>query len=613
MSGIEVAALILGTIPVVLEAFGRSEKLFEPFRKYRRYMKDIQKLEYQLRTEKAIFSGHCIILLYAITGNRDRARHLFEAMAENTLTENTLAHVTFKRLKRHLHDTLNTNLVACRETITQLQHSLDSLNDSPDVNKAPWYREFGQRIRLELKKTKYPDQVKWIGTVNGYFGTQCGLIRDQLELSESDTKDFGNLFCDINDNIIFSERLRAASRDLYKALISRWDCAFHVKHLVHLCLGDEPYCNADSGNVNRSTNGRIQFRMAIFFQNDAGTLESLPWLLVNCFDHNHKTEYMNQGSGNLSTSLSNMTDVLEAQLGKVDLQDSNDITTTEGFLKPTKFVHFADTVSNPTKIETQIKNKPMSADQSPTQLEKTSIHEEVQELDFYIRQKQFDYRKQACLACLGSTGLHKFSIDSAETVSTETTNLYSLINSIADCPRTPSTKLKKFRLATCLSKLALQFHSTPWLEDSWRSSDIHFFDPNNDKAEKSLWQMIHLRLDLEQRRSENAKGKAVDRDPDFSTSMFHLGIALLELGLTKPWSTLRQMTIQELPQDKASDQIVAASLTRSLVREMGPTYAIMVQKCINRTFKNPHKGLADVLVDLQKVCERFQFEIHDMR
>lgn len=91
-----------------------------------------------------------------------------------------------------------------------------------------------------------------------------------------------------------------ASRDLYKALVSRWDCTVHVKHLVHLCLEDEPYCNADSGNVDRNAYGRVQFRMAIFFQNDAGTLESLPWLLVDCFDH--KTGYLDQESGNLSNS-----------------------------------------------------------------------------------------------------------------------------------------------------------------------------------------------------------------------------------------------------------------------------------------------------------------------
>lgn len=129
MSGIEVAAIILGVIPVVLEAFDRSGKLFEPYRKHRRYVKDIQKLEYQLRTEMAIFSGHCVILLYAITGNRDRARNLFEARTENTFIENTLADGSFERLKHYLHDSLNTSLVACRETITQLQHSLDSLND----------------------------------------------------------------------------------------------------------------------------------------------------------------------------------------------------------------------------------------------------------------------------------------------------------------------------------------------------------------------------------------------------------------------------------------------------------------------------------------------------
>ncbi|KAI4209514.1 MAG: hypothetical protein LQ351_007549 [Letrouitia transgressa] len=302
-----------------------------------------------------------------------------------------------------------------------------------------------------------------------------------------------------------------------------------------------------------------------------------------------------------------MTDVLATQLGKINLRDSND---TKGISRPTESVHFAGTGSDPTEEETRVNNKSMSANQRPRHLEKASILEKVQDLDFYVRQEHLKNGKQACLACLGSTGSHKFLIDSAETVSTETTNLSSLITSIAEWPRTPSMTLKKLRLATCLSKLVLQFHSTPWLEDSWRSSDIHFFDPNNDKARKSLWQMIHLRLDLEQRRSESAKGKDADCDSDFSTSMFHLGIVLLELGLTKPWSTLRQVIVQELPQDTDGDHIVADGLTRSLVKEMGSTYASMVQKCINKRFKNPYIGLTNALVDLQKVCERFQFEFH---
>ena len=73
MSGVEVAGLFLGAIPLVLQAFDRSERTMEFFRTFGRYTKYVTKFDSLLGAQKSLFRNNCIKLLTAITSDSQRA------------------------------------------------------------------------------------------------------------------------------------------------------------------------------------------------------------------------------------------------------------------------------------------------------------------------------------------------------------------------------------------------------------------------------------------------------------------------------------------------------------------------------------------------------------
>ncbi|KAH9900257.1 hypothetical protein F4778DRAFT_782365 [Xylariomycetidae sp. FL2044] len=134
-------------------------------------------------------------------------------------------------------------------------------------------------------------------------------------------------------------------------------------------------------------------------------------------------------------------------------------------------------------------------------------------------------------------------------------------------PRTPVLQALPrpitLHLAGSLASLVLQYHSTPWLPDQWESSDVCFagleaLDPYAIEPPNSIPAFVGVCFS----KSLRSKGKAVAGSSSEligtayrnrgalgcavmetghvrNVSLFCLGIALLELGYSRPWGALR--------------------------------------------------------------------------
>jgi hypothetical protein len=72
MSGIEfIIGTVLAAVPIALEAYDRSNRVFEVFSVFRQYSREVLTLEAKLSAQRTIFRNNAINLLRAIT--RDRA------------------------------------------------------------------------------------------------------------------------------------------------------------------------------------------------------------------------------------------------------------------------------------------------------------------------------------------------------------------------------------------------------------------------------------------------------------------------------------------------------------------------------------------------------------
>src|SRR6266511_3978537 len=75
MSGVEVAGLVFGVLPLIVSAVGNYEAAFRPFLTYSRHCKELRDFRTDFATQKQLFQNHCLILLVTQTDS-DEAQEI---------------------------------------------------------------------------------------------------------------------------------------------------------------------------------------------------------------------------------------------------------------------------------------------------------------------------------------------------------------------------------------------------------------------------------------------------------------------------------------------------------------------------------------------------------
>jgi hypothetical protein len=167
--------------------------------------------------------------------------------------------------------------------------------------------------------------------------------------------------------------------------------------------------------------------------------------------------------------------------------------------------------------------------------------------------------------------------------------------------------IDKLRLAKLLALAVLQFHSTPWLREKWRSRDVYFYS-SEDLSPNSL-QAPYLsarfskdsgvaKRQCEQASSESSLSLAPN------VTLFSLGVVLLELGFEAPIHALqRPEDLKDGVANEYSDYWTARRLSKTVSSTLNSTYGKLVNKCLYCDF-----GLGGSYelenVDLQKAFFR---------
>jgi hypothetical protein len=141
----------------------------------------------------------------------------------------------------------------------------------------------------------------------------------------------------------------------------------------------------------------------------------------------------------------------------------------------------------------------------------------------------------------------------------------------------------QLKIALRLTLAVLQFHSTPWLDQEWRISDMLLVD------EKSSDRQVFLRSKLPTTRLQpNCDVSAMADNEETAntltlqdlvginnTPLFSLGVALLEIGHKKSLASLRQ--------ESDSNDIVTARRVAKQDTGLGGKYDKMVEMCLRGT------------------------------
>lgn len=125
MSGVElIVGAVLGAIPIALEAYDRSGRVFQVFStSVKRYPSEVLLLETRLGAQKTIFRNNAVNLLTAITKDQVRVQEVLDKPSSDAAK----AGLVMSSLYVRKLGALDESFVSCRQTADQINKALQRL------------------------------------------------------------------------------------------------------------------------------------------------------------------------------------------------------------------------------------------------------------------------------------------------------------------------------------------------------------------------------------------------------------------------------------------------------------------------------------------------------
>jgi hypothetical protein len=190
--------------------------------------------------------------------------------------------------------------------------------------------------------------------------------------------------------------------------------------------------------------------------------------------------------------------------------------------------------------------------------------------------------RKLCMGYFSGQGTEKYLVYGRQPAKAPFAGAISLSAVIGDRQR-PQTlpKPDKWRLAGSLSMAVLLYHSTPWLQKSWKSDDILFFNFSGSERSDTL-QYPHLHsFPRIKGRTQSSSGQTGTKND----ILYHLGIMLLELEFEDTLENLiAKSKLECLPQTDAMLTHRLTLLKRRAGEQLGTLYGRIVRMCLDCDF-----------------------------
>ena len=143
MSGIEfIVGTVLASVPIALETYDRSGRVFEVFSVFKQYPREVLILEVKLGAQRTIFRNNAINLLTAITKDRVKVQEVMNKPSSQA----TRLGLVMASVYQHRVDALDESFVACRQTAEQIHNTLQLLCSQSEAFRA----EVGEKQDVSL-------------------------------------------------------------------------------------------------------------------------------------------------------------------------------------------------------------------------------------------------------------------------------------------------------------------------------------------------------------------------------------------------------------------------------------------------------------------------------
>jgi hypothetical protein len=381
------------------------------------------------------------------------------------------------------------------------------------------------------------------------------LSRQIRELATERASQQANLSKTLNRRTILRLSItRQASKQLYGILANRWACGDGIKHTANMSLEFE------GPEYEKNLASKVRFNLAMTCTSRSISEENVPlWLKIES----------EAGKDFHSDTFDEGADLIAA------LEDIH-IQGTKGDAEVT----FASNI----QIATPPASSGEDAQQPGTEFNLSTVTRLCRHFHANILQKPPIH--ESCIGFLEDHGPFKHFIypdirARQPKCTTKSISLQEILEGLARQGKRGGW-IEKFRLARLLTLAVLNFWSTPWLKETWSSSDVHFLNLTEGLDLRSPCLVAPLSTDVVApvARNQNSIDYAASTMAT-NAILFNLGVALLELGYDAPLQSLRQpLDVQQSASGPYVDFFTAKRLGEQVYRELNSAYGRIVKRCL---------------------------------
>jgi hypothetical protein len=351
---------------------------------------------------------------------------------------------------------------------------------------------------------------------------------------------------------------RQASKQLYGILANKWSCEEGIEHTVNMSL------ELEGSDYERIIVDKVRFNLVLTCMSHTISEESTPlWLKIESETREaFHSETLNEAD-ELIAALENTS--VKGNKGDAKITFSSNIQASTSPSAPKNAEqHTKQQLGTDFNLSAATR---LCRYLHVNMLQQTTIHE-------------------SCIGFLEEHGPFKHFIypliQPRQSMSTsKTVSLQQILQNLASQGKREAWT-EKFRLARLLTLAVLKFWSTPWLKETWSSSDVHFLNLSEEFDLRSPCLVATLSTDTgalvaQSQASSDHTASAIATN----AMLFNLGVALLELGYDAPFQSLRQpQDVEKSAGSPYVDFFTAKRLGERVHRELNSAYGRIVKRCL---------------------------------
>jgi hypothetical protein len=562
MSGVEVAGLVLGALPLLLAGLQLYAEGIAVTRRYGKYREEINSLLDDLKAEKSVYQNSIETLLLGIVDAKD-----VEEFIAHPGGELWKAPIFERKLRKRLGTSYNSYL----DTILRLQTTAEKFRErlklgssgqvhcsfqalrystdvlQPEFSQPQAFKEHYKRLKFSLSKAGYSDLMVTIRHANTVLH-RLTFQRQNIESQQRATRVTVPNFKRINDR----------AQNFLSILTSGWNCHCQADHAVSLRL--EPRMeDVQSDDDDGDNEGELLMRdpFHVLFRYGpcpaaASDIREQPWTWDEAEIHVIHDDPA-------STTAAMMCDDSSA-----------------------KGVRFASQAKKAVKAA----------------LDPTPNLQPIKDLCSAMHTLQKPQRDVCLILLENEIAKQKYRLKIFPTKTLpQNTNHWSVSTLRSALQRGRRfSKRDRVRLAVILASSVLQLHKTPWLDDDWDIDNIYFVERpgivsyDQPFVSPGLHTSVTTSADtLPQRHARMIRNKP----------LFALGVALIELWYGESLSDLHE--VDDGPQHPIELQSrlltrfnTADRLADELADDAGTRYSDAVRRCIRCDFSLQVNDFEDV-------------------